>query len=43
MGVLDWIVVGAYFLVMVWIGWWSRRRIKDASDFFVAGGRSLGG
>lgn len=39
MGVLDWIVVGAYFLVMVWIGWWSRRRIKNASDFFVAGGK----
>lgn len=38
MGTLDWIVVGAYFLVMVWIGWWSKRRIKNASDFFVAGG-----
>ena len=39
MGTLDWIVVGAYFLVMVWIGWWSKRRIKNASDFFVAGGK----
>jgi solute:Na+ symporter, SSS family len=36
---LDWIVVGAYFLVMIWIGWWAKRRIKNASDFFVAGGK----
>ncbi len=39
MGTLDWIVIAAYFLVMVWIGWWSKRRIKNASDFFVAGGK----
>ncbi|QIK72599.1 Na+:solute symporter [Propioniciclava coleopterorum] len=39
MGTLDWIVVGAYFLVMVAIGWWSKRRIKNAADFFVAGGK----
>jgi len=39
MGVLDWTVVGLYFLVMVGIGWWSKRQIHDASDFFVAKGR----
>lgn len=39
MGVLDWVVVGGYFLVMVGIGWWSKRRIKNASDFFVASGQ----
>lgn len=39
MGVLDWIVVGGYFLVMVAIGWWAKSRIKNASDFFVAGGK----
>lgn len=39
MGTLDWIVVSAYFLVMIWIGWWSKRRIKNTSDFFVAGGK----
>lgn len=36
---LDWIVVGGYFLIMVWIGVWSRRRIDNASDFFVANGK----
>ena len=36
---VDWIVVGGYFLVMVWIGVWSRRRIDNASDFFVANGK----
>ena len=36
---LDWTVVALYFLVMVGIGWWSKRRIHDASDFFVAGGK----
>ncbi|HRL50706.1 MAG TPA: Na+:solute symporter [Propioniciclava sp.] len=39
MGTLDWVVIAGYFLVMVWIGWWSKRRIKNASDFFVAGGK----
>ena len=39
MGTLDWIMVGAYFLVMVGIGWWSKRRIKNAADFFVGGGK----
>lgn len=36
---LDWAVVALYFLVMVGIGWWSKRRIHDAADFFVAGGK----
>ena len=39
MGVIGWSVVGAYFLVMVGIGWWSKRRIKSSSDFFVGGGQ----
>lgn len=39
MGVLDWVVVGGYFLLMIWIGVWSRRRITDARDFYVAGGK----
>jgi SSS family solute:Na+ symporter len=39
MGVLDWVVVGGYFVVMIWIGVWSRRRITDARDFYVAGGK----
>lgn len=39
MQLLDWTVVALYFLVMVGIGWWSKRRIHDAADFFVAGGK----
>lgn len=39
MGALDWAVVGGYFLVMVWIGVWSKRRISNAKDFYVADGK----
>lgn len=39
MGFLDWAVVAAYFLLMVWIGWWSKRRISNAKDFYIAGGK----
>ncbi|WP_054951780.1 sodium:solute symporter family protein [Flaviflexus massiliensis] len=39
MNFLDWLVVGAYFLLMVYIGWWAKSRIKNASDFFVASGK----
>ncbi|WP_051717995.1 sodium:solute symporter family protein [Streptomyces megasporus] len=39
MAALDWIVLGAYFLVMVGIGLWSRKRIHTVADFFTARGR----
>lgn len=39
MGLLDWLVLGGYFLVMVGIGLWAKARIHDSRDFFVAGGR----
>lgn len=39
MGVADWIVVAGYFLVMIGIGVWAKSRIKNAADFFVAGGK----
>ncbi|MTE17871.1 Na+:solute symporter [Streptomyces sp. TRM43335] len=39
MATLDWIVLGAYFLVMVAIGLWSRKRVHTIADFFTAGGR----
>ncbi|MBN6041658.1 sodium:solute symporter family protein [Amycolatopsis sp. 195334CR] len=39
METLDWIVVGAYFFVMVAIGLWSKNRIRNVVDFFTAGGR----
>ncbi|AIY00878.1 putative Na(+)/solute symporter [Arthrobacter sp. PAMC 25486] len=36
---LDWIVLSGYFLVMVGIGWWAKRRVHNAADFFTAGGK----
>ena len=39
MSVLDWIVLGLYFLLMIGIGLWSHRQVHDASDYFTAGGR----
>ncbi|RSM52530.1 Na+:solute symporter [Amycolatopsis sp. WAC 01376] len=39
MHLLDWIMVSAYFALMVVIGWWSHKRIHDVKDFFTAGGR----
>ena len=39
MHALDWIVLSGYFLVMVGIGWWSKRRVHNAADFFTAGGK----
>ncbi|MCG5211813.1 sodium:solute symporter family protein [Streptosporangium soli] len=39
MAALDWSVLGAYFLVMIGIGVWSKKRIKTVVDFFTAGGR----
>lgn len=35
----DWIVLTGYFLVMVGIGLWAKKRVKNAADFFTAGGR----
>jgi Na+/proline symporter len=39
MATLDWIVLGAYFFVMLGIGLWSRTRIHTVADFFTARGR----
>ncbi len=39
MQVLDYAVVGAFFLVMVVIGFASVRKIKSSKDFFVGGGK----
>ncbi|MGO2047153.1 MAG: sodium:solute symporter family protein [Brachybacterium tyrofermentans] len=36
---LDWLVVAAYFVVMVLIGIYAKSKISDASDFYVAGGK----
>ncbi|MFE4831441.1 sodium:solute symporter family protein [Streptomyces sp. NPDC056672] len=39
MNSLDWIVLIAYFGVMVAIGLWSHKRVDNVSDFFTAGGK----
>jgi SSS family solute:Na+ symporter len=39
MHLIDWLVIGGYFVVMVCIGLWARSRIHDSRDFFTAGGR----
>ncbi|WP_405140381.1 Na+:solute symporter [Sphaerisporangium sp. NBC_01403] len=39
MSALDWSVLGAYFVVMVAIGVWSKNRIRTVIDYFTAGGR----
>lgn len=41
MNVLDYIVVAAYFLVMILIGLWAMRRVKVQEDYFM-GGRGFG-
>jgi len=38
---LDWLVIIIYFFIMVMIGLWTRRRIKNTKDFYQ-GGRSFG-
>lgn len=39
MAFLDWLVIAAYFVVMVLIGLYAKSKISDASDFYVAGGK----
>ena len=38
---LDIIIILAYLLGMLWVGFYFTRRIKTSGDFFVAG-RTLG-
>ncbi len=37
MTVLDWLIVAAYFAILAGIVWWSARRVKTATDYFLAG------
>jgi SSS family solute:Na+ symporter len=34
---IDWYIIAAYFLVLVWIVWWSARKVNTSMDFFLAG------
>jgi SSS family solute:Na+ symporter len=38
MSVLDWTVLCLYFALMLGTGMWARTKVKNASDFFTAGG-----
>jgi solute:Na+ symporter, SSS family len=37
----DWLVIILYFILMVWIGKWTQKRIKNTKDFYQ-GGRTFG-
>ncbi|HMH58437.1 MAG TPA: sodium:solute symporter family protein [Galbitalea sp.] len=39
MQLLDWLVLFGYFVIMVGVGWWAKRRVHNAADFFTAGGK----
>jgi len=39
--VLDWIVIGLYFLGLIAVVWWSSRRQNTSEDYFLAG-RNIG-
>ncbi|MAG92601.1 MAG: hypothetical protein CMJ48_02445 [Planctomycetaceae bacterium] len=41
LGLADWAVLAVYFVVILVIGIWSARRVKDMADFFM-GGRRFG-
>src|SRR5690606_32479684 len=36
-GTIDWLIVGAYFAVLVAIAWWSSKRTSTTADYFLAG------
>ena len=41
MAILDWLVIGAYFLLLACVVWFTKRKQENATDFFL-GGRSVG-
>ncbi|MGF1633383.1 MAG: sodium:solute symporter [Phycisphaerae bacterium] len=41
MGLLDWLVVGAYFTVLIGIVWWASQKQDTTADYFLAG-RNVG-
>jgi solute:Na+ symporter, SSS family len=42
MVVLDWIVIAAYFAVLLGLAWWVIRQSKDTADDYFLAGRNLG-
>ncbi|HWM39784.1 MAG TPA: hypothetical protein VNS49_21995, partial [Streptomyces sp.] len=41
MGILDWVLLGVYFALLIVIGVQTIRRVKSADDFAVAGNRII--
>ena len=39
MSSLDWLAISTYFVLMLAVGFYIRRRVHNARDFFTAGGR----
>ena len=39
LSVIDIVVIVSYFSVIIGIGFWSMRRIKNQEDYFLAGRR----
>jgi SSS family solute:Na+ symporter len=37
MQLLDWNIVGFYFIILAAIAWWSSRKQEDTKDYFLAG------
>lgn len=33
----DWLIIAAYFLLLLGIAWWSARRVHSTQDYFLAG------
>jgi len=41
LSVLDWLVIGGYFALLIGLVWWSSRRQDTTADYFLAG-RNMG-
>ncbi len=39
LAIQDWLVVAAYVLLIVALGWWAKRRVRTSGDYFMAGRR----
>ena len=39
MEIIDWIVLGAYFILLIGIGISAYRKVSNSADFFTAGGK----
>src|SRR6266571_3490412 len=39
---LDWVVIAAYFGIILGIAWWSSKKVKNTSDSYFLAGREMG-